>query len=243
MMSNSQFVIGTLLHAPFVTFVIAFLVVVPAMIVLDAEIFVPILFGLLPAAVGLLFALLNADWGFHLSESQDGFRLDRGLLQTRHETIPRGRIQAIRISQPWLWRWLGWYAIGVDVARQTVSRRTDREAQSLSRWLAPVVDGAQLEYLLARVCPGAQLAGPAGSRVPPRAVWVIPFNYVNAAAWFDDRYLYARPDAWNCAPLSPPTARSRAFESSAWPSAPPPRSGRRLCLYRGAPLERSWLSA
>ncbi|CAM5744825.1 PH domain-containing protein [Streptomyces hirsutus] len=42
------------------------------------------------------------DWT--LGESPDGLRIDHGLLDRAHETVPPGRVQTVRIVEPLLWR-------------------------------------------------------------------------------------------------------------------------------------------
>jgi putative membrane protein len=193
-MDNGKFVVGTLLRAPLL------LHIVPAGVAFAVEllsgrapVFAIAVIGLtIPSLVATIFAVVNVDWAFTLSEAPDGLRLDRGLLQTRHETIPFGRVQGIRVLQPVLWRPFGWYAIGVDVARQSIAKRTDARGQSLTRWLAPVATRAQVDWLVSRVCPGARVDPPPRARVPARAAWVIPFGYHFAACWSDDRYVYGR---------------------------------------------------
>jgi len=191
---NARLIVGMLLRSPALPFLViaafgvAFAVAVPERAA-DAVTFFALAIS---AFIGLVLRPVNADWDFSLSESLDGFRLDRGLLQTRHETIPFGRIQAVRVWQPLIWRALGWYAVGVDVARQKVATRADSEAQQVARWLVPVANRAQVDWVLTRALPGAALDPVPGSKPPPRAFWVIPFTVRNAAAWFDDKYLFAR---------------------------------------------------
>jgi putative membrane protein len=48
--------------------------------------------------------------------SPDGIRLRYGLLDTQAQTLPPGRIQALRVVQPPLWRIFGWYRMQVNVA-------------------------------------------------------------------------------------------------------------------------------
>ena len=48
--------------------------------------------------------------------AQDGIRLRSGLIQTTAETIRPGRIQAVRLVEPLIWRAFGWCRLEVDVA-------------------------------------------------------------------------------------------------------------------------------
>jgi len=144
------------------------------------------------AAVALVRAF-NEDFDFSISEAGDGLRLDRGLLQRRHETIPFGRIQAVRLVQPVLWRVFGWWRLEVDVARQHGPRDgSDQGGAHLARTLVPVAPRAQALWVLARVFPDAGVAPPAGAEPPTRALAKAPLSYHYLAAWYGNRYVYAR---------------------------------------------------
>ena len=74
---------------------------------------------LIPAALGLAAAYwgsFNKGYNFTAAISPDGIRLRYGLLDTQAQTLPPGRIQALKISQPPLWRIFGWYRMQVNVA-------------------------------------------------------------------------------------------------------------------------------
>ncbi len=143
------------------------------------------------SALGVARAF-NEDFDFTISEAGDGVRLDRGLLQRRHETIPYGRIQAVRVVEPLFWRLLGWSRLEVDVARQSVSREADRDAQQVARTLIPVASRDQALWLLARVMPDAHPNPPPDAGPPRRARLKAPLSFHFLAAWFGERYVYAR---------------------------------------------------
>ena len=134
----------------------------------------------------------NEDFDFAISEAGDGVRLDRGLLQRRHETIPYGRIQAVRVVEPLFWRAFGWARLEVDVARQSVSREADRDAQQVARTLIPVASRDQALWLLARGMPDAHPNPPPDAGPPSRARLKAPLSFHFLAAWFGQRYVYAR---------------------------------------------------
>jgi putative membrane protein len=76
-------------------------------------------FYLIPAALGLAasyWGSFNKGYNFTAAISPDGIRLRYGLLDTQAQTLPPGRIQALRVLQPPLWRIFGWYRIQVNVA-------------------------------------------------------------------------------------------------------------------------------
>jgi putative membrane protein len=57
-----------------------------------------------------------AEYDWTVGESPDGLRLDHGLLDRTHETVPPGRVQTVRIVEPLLWKWRGWVRVELDVA-------------------------------------------------------------------------------------------------------------------------------
>ncbi|MFI9825566.1 PH domain-containing protein [Streptomyces sp. NPDC052013] len=101
------------------------------------------------------------DWT--VGESPDGLRIDHGLLDRAHETVPPGRVQTVRIVEPLLWRRRGWVRVELDVAGSSNSL------------LVPVAPREIAEVVVARVLPGVRV--PAASelaRPPRRARWCVP---------------------------------------------------------------------
>lgn len=61
----------------------------------------------LPVVVMIVSGLYNrleSSWGFTLSQVQVGVRVRSGLLNERSSTIPVGRVQALQVCKPVLWR-------------------------------------------------------------------------------------------------------------------------------------------
>nr|WP_194720036.1 PH domain-containing protein [Cellulosimicrobium arenosum] len=80
---------------------------------------VGVLFSALPAVLGFggfLFQRFASSYGFRSAISPDGIRLRHGLLETRSQTIPPGRVQAVRLRQSPFWRRAGWWRVDVNVA-------------------------------------------------------------------------------------------------------------------------------
>ncbi|MER5922637.1 PH domain-containing protein [Streptomyces mirabilis] len=99
------------------------------------------------------------DWT--VGESPDGLRIDHGLLDRTHETVPPGRVQTVRIVEPLLWRRRGWVRVELDVAGSSNSV------------LVPVAPREVAESVIARVLPGVTVPS-ALSRPPRRAWWCVP---------------------------------------------------------------------
>jgi putative membrane protein len=192
--NNLRVILATLLTAPVnVLISIAVLAVIGSLLVprgeATATVAIPALVGVVPE----VFRRFNAVYDFQLSEGADGLRLSRGLLQTRTETIPFGRIQAVRWVEPLLWRRFGWVRLEVDVARQRGSQQREEGSAQLSRTLLPIGSREHAAWLLQRVLPGAAVVPPPGSRPPRRAMVRAPLSYHLLAFWPDrGRHAFAR---------------------------------------------------
>jgi putative membrane protein len=124
------------------------------------------------------------EYGFTVAESPDGLRLRHGLLDTRSQTIPAGRVQTIRVLEPLFWRPFGWVRVEVDVAGYAGGRG---EQQSQTNALLPVAPRALAEALIGRVLGGALPV--AAAPVPGRARWRAPLSRPRLRAGLDDRHL------------------------------------------------------
>ncbi|MDI9832019.1 PH domain-containing protein [Streptomyces sp. KAU_LT] len=94
------------------------------------------------------------DWT--VGESPDGLRLDHGLLDRAHETVPPGRVQTVRLVEPLLWRRRGWVRVELDVAGSSNSV------------LLPVAPREIAESVVARVLPGVTVPPREALTRPPR---------------------------------------------------------------------------
>ncbi|MZD09896.1 PH domain-containing protein [Streptomyces sp. SID5785] len=101
------------------------------------------------------------DWT--VGESQDGLRIDHGLLDRVHETVPPGRVQTVRFVEPLLWRRRGWVRVELHVAG------------SANSVLVPVAPREHAEDVVARILPGVAVPKPADfAPAPRRGRWCVP---------------------------------------------------------------------
>ncbi len=126
------------------------------------------------AVLGALLPILGGVWAgtagrfmeeydWRVAESPDGLRLDHGLLDRAHETVPPGRVQSVRIVEPLLWRRRGWVRVELSVAG------------SKNGVLVPVASRAAARGVIARVLPGVDPAALAFTPSPGAgARWVVP---------------------------------------------------------------------
>lgn len=97
-----------------------------------------------------------SEYDWTVGESQDGLRIDHGLLDRSHETVPPGRVQTVRIVEPLLWRRRGWVRVELDVAGSSNSV------------LVPVAPREVAEAVVARVLPGVVVPPLSALARPPR---------------------------------------------------------------------------
>lgn len=179
-------VASVLLGAPLVLLVL----LVPVLLtvaVIDLSAALPLALALVPAYVGVVTVAgrrVLSEYGFTVAESADGLRLRHGLLDTRAQTIPPGRVQAIRVLEPLLWRPWGWVRVEVDVAGYSGQRG---EQQSDTSALLPVAPRALAQAVVGRVLGGGLPV--AAAPVPERARWRAPLSRPRLRAGVDDRHL------------------------------------------------------
>jgi putative membrane protein len=143
-----------------------------------------------PVGLGIVLAVwrqFNGDFGTAVVAADDGLRLRSGLVQTTAETIRPGRVQAVRLVEPLMWRAFGWCRVEVDVAGPRQRHENRSESQRL-RALIPVgsrQEAAQMIGELLSVRPGPS------QRAPKNARWKSPLRFHFLAWGGDDRYVVA----------------------------------------------------
>jgi putative membrane protein len=148
------------------------------------------------AAAGFLaiyiFSFASALWrrlsnGFHFEavEAPEGIRVRRGLLQTVSETVPYGRIQAVRKIEPLLWRPRGWCRLEVDIAGAARKQQRGEGSGLARKALLPVGDEREAWHLVDRLMGGGT---PTMTPPPRRARTKAPLSYHFLAAGHDDRH-------------------------------------------------------
>ncbi|MDX6473907.1 MAG: putative rane protein, partial [Gaiellaceae bacterium] len=117
-------------------------------------------------AATLVWRRFNQEYRLTLAEAADGLRLRSGLVALTSETIRPGRVQAVRMVEPLLWRRLGWCRLEVDLAGRQ-RRKGEGEAQRRSLRAVLPVGSRELAFeLLDRIVPDA----PRPDRPAPRRV-------------------------------------------------------------------------
>lgn len=147
--------------------------------------FLPIVLGI----AGWLYAVarthLFEQWGFRLSRTSRGLRVDRGLFNRISQTVPIDRVQGVVVEQPLLWRLFGWYRMRVDTAGY--SRGQDVDDEDTTSTILPVGDLRTVQKVFGLVLPGADPVGVDTLVAPERSVWFAPIGWRFRRVGHDDR--------------------------------------------------------
>ncbi len=130
--------------------------------------------SMLTAVIGAVQAPVRAilgDWRFTIGLASDGLRVRRGLLETRSQTVPPGRIQSVGVQWPLLWRGHGWVRAQMHVAGVSGGDGNEQRAG-----LLPVGTVPTAERVIAEALPGFALTSVVVHPVPRRARWLVPLR-------------------------------------------------------------------
>jgi putative membrane protein len=170
------------------------------------------LFGFVPAAIGMAsyaVSRVTKSLRYSIASTPDGIRVGFGLLSTSNETLPPGRIHAIMVSQPLLWRGPGWWEIKINRASHSSTQGAAGQANTT---ILPVGSIEDVKKVLELVLPGVVdaealallergLTSKGGDdgfvNSPPRAAWLRWFSWRrNGFAITPDAVLLRRGAIW-----------------------------------------------
>jgi putative membrane protein len=135
-----------------------------------------------------IWRVFNRGYRATIATAPEGLRVRAGLVETVAETIPQGRVQAVRLLEPILWRPFGWCRVDVDLAGEVRQHGDERRSGRQLRSVLPVGTRAEGERLLAILVPGAPAAT---DRPPRRARWKSPLRYRRLSFGYDEGYTVA----------------------------------------------------
>jgi putative membrane protein len=185
-----------------------------------------LLFVVLPGLIGSASFYINRftkSLRYSIAGTRDGVRVGFGLLSTSNETLPPGRIHAVEVMQPLMWRPFGWWQIRIDTAGHSGEKGAAGQA---STTILPVGDADDVARVLALVLPGfateehraiilAGMTSPGrddfvGS--PRRARWIRPFSWQRTGySILDGVILLRRGYIWRSLAIVP-LARLQSLE-------------------------------
>jgi putative membrane protein len=100
---------------------------------------------------------------YTIAATRDGIRIGYGVVATSNETLPPGRIHAVSVTQPLLWRPFGWWDIRVNRASHAGGSRHNQQVSSI---VLPVGDADDVRAVLEIVLPGLVGAAVVGPGAP-----------------------------------------------------------------------------
>ncbi|MHA7154489.1 PH domain-containing protein [Arthrobacter sp. TMN-50] len=188
-LAPGRVIAAALLSGTTILLILGVAVVVVLAVVLDASAPLAVIIPLGLAVAGGYWNSIKNGFNFRTAISPDGIRVRYGLLDTRTQTVPPGRIQAVGIIQSPLWRVKGWYRVTVNVAGYGISASGDAQARAS---LLPVGTRQEVLQILALVLPDPGIDEPlevfsAGMEgrdsragflsTPRRARWIGPLEW------------------------------------------------------------------
>ncbi|MBD0293090.1 MAG: PH domain-containing protein [Jiangellaceae bacterium] len=183
---------STVLSGTFLIGVVFLLLNGAAFVLTGGDVAMGVLTASLPGVLAIGAALWNQfvrNFGFVLAESPDGFRIRKGLLDIKAQTVPPGRVQGVALRQPLFWRLTDWVRLDVDVAGYGKTSDTDASKSSVLLPVASRRDAFDvMRHALSGAAPEAVLVEPA----PRRAAWLRPIGWRRLAYGADDRLVVVR---------------------------------------------------
>ncbi|MFT3970735.1 MAG: PH domain-containing protein [Micropruina sp.] len=149
---------------------------------------------LLPALGGLWSFLLRrvvGQWNYAFLRSGPGLKITRGLTSLTSQSVPRHRIQSLRIAQPLWWRRLGLYRVNMAVLGNHGLAHDEDQAGTTSI-LLPVGTRTEVELVLATIWPGLRLDDIDVRPSPERARWLQPISHGWVGWGYDESVLLTR---------------------------------------------------
>ncbi|WP_022882930.1 PH domain-containing protein [Gryllotalpicola ginsengisoli] len=184
--------IGSIVLSPYTLIVLA----IVAWLVVEASLgnYV-VLFAIIPSVFGFVTAYtrrFSRLARYTISGSPEGVRVGYGLLGTSSETIPAGRVHAVELVQPLMWRPFGWWTIRINRAGRARQRGQAENASvvlpvgdlaDVQRVLPLLLHGSDRERLAELVAAATGRPRDAGakntyfSHPPASAAWLHPFSW------------------------------------------------------------------
>ncbi len=151
--------------------------------------------GALPLVGGLALTQLrklSAYYGFTVTTSPRVLQVKRGLFELNAQTITLARVQGVVISEPWLWRRLGWARLDVALAG-TVS--SDGDGKPSASTVMPVAPRPVILALARTLLQGSGSPDPDAVELvpsPPPARWAAPVAWRHLACGVDEHLVVSR---------------------------------------------------
>jgi putative membrane protein len=183
--------IGSVVFSGFTVVVLAFVIVLVVSVTVGGTGW--LLFAILPGIIGsagFYFSRITKSLRYTIAGTADGVRVGFGLLSISNETLPPGRIHAVNVSQPVVWRPFGWWQIRINKAGHSTNQGAAGQASTTTlpvgtitdvarvlELILPGYDGDEQRALIGRgmLASGREFDG--FINAPRRAAWLRPFSW------------------------------------------------------------------
>ncbi len=156
------------------------------------------------------------NWGFTLSRVDGRLRVERGLTEKHSNVVPLGRVTAVSVQTPVMWRLKGWRRVQVSTA--SIAQQ-GAEGLVHGSALLPVGTVAEAELVAGTALPG--IAWPAVTatlaRAPRRARWRTPLTWRLRGAGLGEEVFTVRYGLVKTVTVAVPYARIQQVEVTQGP--------------------------
>lgn len=164
---------------------------------------------------------------YSVAATDSGVRVAAGLLTTTSETIRPGRVHAVEIAQPLLWRPFGWWQVRINKAGLTMEDMSKAGGGTTVLPVGTLADAERVLKLLFARPDSAEDLGLAGAMTNPvgngftvaprRAVWLDPFAWKRTGYLLtEDSLLLRRGVLWRSF-IAVPLARLQSLQITQGP--------------------------
>lgn len=150
-----------------------------------------VLLTLIPALLGIgsyYWSTITKSLRYSIAGTPSGVRIGFGLLSTSNDTLPPGRVHAVMISQPLMWRPFGWWQVKINKAGLSLEAvaggkgnttvlpvGTLRDATAVVQLM---LEGADVDSTFEQVEAAVMRPGESGFVLAPRrARWIDPIAW------------------------------------------------------------------
>lgn len=160
-----------------------------------------------PGALGVggyVWGRINGAATFRAATSPDGIRLRHGLAEKRTQTVPPGRVQAVRLTQGPLWRGPDWWRVEMNVAgygpeetnASVLHPVATRQEAAVALWLVlPDLGTDDPLGAIDAACTGTEADG-GFTPAPRRARWLDPLGWRRHGVLVTRTALVMRSGRW-----------------------------------------------
>ena len=140
----------------------------------------------------IVFSEFLTLYGFTVAKAHDGVRLRHGLLRTQAQTVPMGRVMAVDVIEPLLWRPKGWVRVRLTIAGVAGGEAGNDDTRSAHSILLPVASREVADEVLRHVLPDVDIESVPLLSAPRKSRWRAPIQWSRLAFGHSEEVFVAR---------------------------------------------------